>query len=524
MRERSGQRRKNAQHSGGPQVSICTSILRGLGQGLSAVALSGFVLAPGVTAASAHGERNPHHGPDKPGQKRQWYPSPTNYYMKSSVKVCDQGSFFVGGMLKPTHYPSSSTRASIPQVLMIGQMYVSFQIPDKYNDWPVIFVSGGAHTGAALESTPDGREGWAHYALRKGIPTFNVDQSGRGRSGFDASAIHEGVALLSDSNPSNDAAGRALIPNFLTLGVNTWPFWFGHLVNPSTGQPTSGASDPYVDTLVPHGWSSLDPDPASVHAPGVGPQFPINWSTDEVIPDDLLPKGEVLSREFAGPDAYYRLNYYRQLVPNSEQTLPQGRCPTCQPELIAGGGSFGPGHTWTSRNIAELVEILGRNYGGAVVATHSQSGPIGHHAIRILKQRGTLKYLKGLITVEGTAVDMAGAGLSVEDFDNLPYLVVKGDYSGTSAQSQGIVDGIIARRRSGLGKAGVEYIKLDEPPSAANAWPRPLQRPVMPGITHMMMLGTDEGFGHDSNDIMDVILKWSDAHISKMKKPIMCRN
>jgi hypothetical protein len=204
---------------------------------------------------------------------------------------------------------------------------------------------------------------------------------------------------------------------------------------------------------------------------------------------------------------YYLLNYWRQLVPNAEQTLPQGQCLTCNPQLIAGGGVFGSGHTWTSKNVAELVEKLGKIY---------------HHAMRILRDRGALKYLKGPITVEGTAVDMAGAGLKVEDFDNVPYVVVKGDYSGTSPQSQGIVNAIIARRQTGQGTAAVEYIKLDEAPSQANAWPSPLNRPVMQGITHMMLLTSDEGRGYNSSDIMQVILNWSNAHISKMKKAIEC--
>jgi hypothetical protein len=443
--------------------------------------------------------------------------------MDKSVKVCDQGSFFVGGALKSTRYQSSSTPSAVPSVIMIGQMYVSFQIPDKYNDYPIIMVSGGAHTGAALESTPDAREGWGHHTLRAGIPTFIVDQSGRGRSGFDASVIHEGVAKLTDADSSNDAQGKAMIPNFLTLGVNTWSLWFGHLVNPATGLPTGpGPASPYVDQLVLHGWSSKDPDTATIHDPGVKTQFPINAATDPVSPPNLIPKGEVLSTDFAGPDKYYNLNYYRQLVPNSEQTLPQGECPTCTPTLISGGGSFGPGHTWTPVALAELVEGLGEAYGGAVVATHSQAGPIGHHLIRILKQHGKLHYLKGLVTVEGTGVSLAGAGLSVEDFDDLPYLVVKGDYSTTSADSQNIVDAIVTRRKARRGRAAVEYIKLDEKPNPAVAWPSPLKRPVMKGVTHMMMLGTDEGYGYDSNDIMDMILNWSEAHIPKMKKKISC--
>jgi hypothetical protein len=54
----------------------------------------------------------------------------------------------------------------------------------------------------------------------------------------------------------------------------------------------------------------------------------------------------------------------------------------------------------------------------------------------------------------------------------------------------------------------------------ANARPKPLKRPVIPGITHMMMLSSDEGYGYDSNDIMDVTLDWSDKYIAKMKKVV----
>ena len=44
----------------------------------------------------------------------------------------------------------------------------------------------------------------------------------------------------------------------------------------------------------------------------------------------------------------------------------------------------------------------------------------------------------------------------------------------------------------------------------------------MKGITHMMMLGSDEGYGYDSSDIMAVILKWSDKYIKKPSKTFDC--
>jgi hypothetical protein len=35
--------------------------------------------------------------------------------------------------------------------------------------WPIIFVHGSTHTGAALDSTPDGKEGWHSYAVRHNL-------------------------------------------------------------------------------------------------------------------------------------------------------------------------------------------------------------------------------------------------------------------------------------------------------------------------------------------------------------------
>jgi hypothetical protein len=176
---------------------------------------------------------------------------------------------------------------------------------------------------------------------------------------------------------------------------------------------------------------------------------------------------------------------------------------------------FGASQVWTSTDVAELVKNLGQNYGGAIVVTHSQSGPIGHHLVRILREQNTLNYLKGLVTVEGTSCSMAAAGINEADFDNVPYMVLKGDYSGTNASCTQTVNAIITRRLAGSGTAAVEYIKLDEAPNQANAWPTPLDRPVMEGITHMMMDGSDEGRGYDALAVMDVILNWGKTRFPK---------
>jgi hypothetical protein len=123
---------------------------------------------------------------------------------------------------------------------------------------------------------------------------------------------------------------------------------------------------------------------------------------------------------------------------------------------------------------------------------------MGHHMARILKERGHLNLLKGLITIEGSC-SLPNSGLKPEDFDNIPYMAMKGDYTATSAVCQATVDAIQARRAAGQGSAKVDYIKLDE------------MGPVFKGTTHMMMIGTN------NLEIADVILNWVDQSLAPKK-------
>ena len=122
---------------------------------------------------------------------------------------------------------------------------------------------------------------------------------------------------------------------------------------------------------------------------------------------------------------------------------------------------------------------------------------------RLRKQaawRRHLDLVKGLITIEGSC-SLPNAGLQPADFDNIPYLALKGDYTATSAACQTTVDAINARRTSGQGIAKAEYVQLDALPN-----------PVFKGTTHMMML--------DSNnlEIADLMLKWAGANVPPKPK------
>jgi hypothetical protein len=373
--------------------------------------------------------------------------APAKRFLTAPLTIEDQGSFFIGGIQKITDYagvppvpaPGAAAASVVPHQVTIGQMYVQFQIPArKYGGWPVIMVHGSSHTAACLESTPDGREGWYPYFVRKGVPSYIVDQSGRGRSGFDESVIHEGEARI---GAGDSKAGMELIPGFARIGNDTaWTNWFGHLV-PADSTIRTGR-------LIPHG-DPADPNPNPDRFQHVAPVFPLEAVNE----------------------------YYKQLVPNAEATLPGSTCESCDPKTLS------PANTWTPQNLASLVERLG----GAVVVTHSQSGIMGHHMARILKERGHLTLLKGLVTLEGSC-SLPNSGLTAADFDNIPYMALKGDYTATSMICQETVDAINARRASKQGTAKAEYLKLDEM--------------GILGVTHMMMLDKK------NLEIADIIYNW----------------
>ncbi len=376
----------------------------------------------------------------------------THRFTGGPVTLADQGSFFIGGETKLSEHatipgapPGQTPPPPTPQQVTIGQMYVQFQIPQKKygGRWPVIMVHGSTHTGACLEATPDGREGWYPYFVRKGVPSYVVDQAGRGRSGFDQSVLHEAEARLA----AGDAKAAAeLIPSFGRITDNgAYTAWFGHMV--------PAGSNVRTGRLIPHGHAE-DPNPKPDAYAHVAPLFPLE-SVNE---------------------------YYKQLVPNAEVTLPGSTCASCDPKELS------PANTWTPQNLAALVERLG----GAIVVTHSQSGIMGHHMVRILKERGRLDLVKGLLTLEGSC-SLSNSGLTAADFDNIPYMALKGDYTNTSTVCQETVDAINARRAAKQGTAKAEYLKLDDM--------------GILGVTHMMMLDKK------NLEIADIMLGWVNKHV-----------
>ena len=97
----------------------------------------------------------------------------TGHATRQPLAIGSQGYFFAGGGY-------DDTRPGRP---MTGQMYVEYQIPHAVTaPCPIVMIHGGSQTGTNFTGTPDGREGWAQYFLRRGWPVYVVDTVGRGRS------------------------------------------------------------------------------------------------------------------------------------------------------------------------------------------------------------------------------------------------------------------------------------------------------------------------------------------------------
>ena len=207
------------------------------------------------------------------------------------------------------------------------------------------------------------------------------------------------------------------------------------------------------------------------------------------------------------------LEAYKFDLPNTENFLPASVCPTCSPNT-----AINATNTWTPIALAELVEGLG----GAVIATHSQSGSIGHHTVRILKDHGKLHLLKGLITIEGSC-SLTGAGLAADgsDFKNIPYMAFKSDYTNFSQVCQ---DSVTAIKAIG-GKA--DYIQLDESGWWQGSYAGPFGIDYVGpfrGISHMMMIEDNPAPGKHGKkgkatnlQVMDVILAWAGKNIKAPK-------
>jgi pimeloyl-ACP methyl ester carboxylesterase len=128
--------------------------------------------------------------------------------------------------------------------IMSGQIYAEFMIPAKRTSpYPVVLVHGGGTTGTIYMQTPDGREGWAQYFLRKGFAVYVVDQPGRGRSPY--------VSDLYGPLPGAGTPENVKRNQTATARYKLWPQAHLHTQFPGAGVD----GDPTFDAH----WASVEP-------------------------------------------------------------------------------------------------------------------------------------------------------------------------------------------------------------------------------------------------------------------------
>lgn len=159
----------------------------------------------------------------------------------ASVYAQDSGSlvlakasyFFIGGRIDSTVEGSPT----------VGQMYVEYMIPQRQTHrYPIVMVHGGSQTGTNFTGTPDGREGWMQYFVRRGYAVYVVDQVARGRSAHWSQS--QGTVQQADLNRTER---RFVVPEQFKL----WPQAHLHTQWPGSGNPGDAAFEQFYASQFP---------------------------------------------------------------------------------------------------------------------------------------------------------------------------------------------------------------------------------------------------------------------------------
>ncbi len=123
------------------------------------------------------------------------------------------------------------------------QMYVEERIPARRTHrYPIVMVHGGTMSGVNYTGTPDGREGWAQYFVRRGYAVYVVDQPGRGRSGY----------LPQAYGPARNVESNNSFPRFVAQEkARLWPQAVLHTQWPGSGEETDPAAQQLMASQLP---------------------------------------------------------------------------------------------------------------------------------------------------------------------------------------------------------------------------------------------------------------------------------
>ncbi len=114
---------------------------------------------------------------------------------QNPLALRDMGSFHVGGRevtlsgkpVKEVVFTPGGVPAKVDPngTYLVESMYVQYFLPaNRRGTLPLLMWHGGGLTGVTYETTPDGRDGWLNWFVKKGWDVYNSDAVERGRAGF----------------------------------------------------------------------------------------------------------------------------------------------------------------------------------------------------------------------------------------------------------------------------------------------------------------------------------------------------
>src|SRR5262245_47646465 len=154
--------------------------------------------------------------------------APAQAQRQGPLVLAKSSYFFVGGKLDP----------AVEGTAPVGHIYVEYMIPQRLRHrTPIVMVHGGSQSGTNFTGTPDGREGWAQYFVRRGYAVYVVDGVGRGRSA-NWSDVH---------GPVSKANMARLTQRFVAPErFNLWPQAHLHTQWPGEGKPGDFAFEQFL--------------------------------------------------------------------------------------------------------------------------------------------------------------------------------------------------------------------------------------------------------------------------------------
>ena len=183
------------------------------------------------------------------------------------VRIARQGFFFVNGQYftdtGSVDLPGMPAASGPGGERMDNQMYVEYQVPANVrHPYPLVLIHGGSQTGVNFKGTPDGREGWGTYFVRKGYTVYIVDQVGRGRSpAVNPLPPAPEVYATPFGRPSNTESRMRNWTKLEEFGL--WPNAHLHTQWPGTGEPGDSAFDQFFASQIQ---SRLDPTGTATQA------------------------------------------------------------------------------------------------------------------------------------------------------------------------------------------------------------------------------------------------------------------